>query len=182
MIAHSACPWPGPVPWDWCRDNGFLICLLQKCVYSGVAWQACYALCGAPLFRGNILSQILSPEALPPCVKYVEQCAVPGTCLRCCRLIYGDLNIKASLWYIRGSFKMFPEYVHCEKYEAIQYISFKVVHLCNYTLLPWLKRCWKHSWKPFCESLFSSFVAFVVISWISQTSHSFNTDFNRANR
>jgi len=42
--------------------------------------------------------------------------------------------------------------------------------------------CWKHSWKPFCESLFSSYVAFLMTSVVSQMCRPFHADFIRANR
>ena len=43
-------------------------------------------------------------------------------------------------------------------------------------------RCWKRSWKPFCESLFSSSVAFLIISVASQKRRPFNADFSPENK
>ena len=41
---------------------------------------------------------------------------------------------------------------------------------------------WKHFWKPFYENLFSSSVAFVMMSAASQKHRPFNADFSRGNR
>jgi len=41
--------------------------------------------------------------------------------------------------------------------------------------------CWKHSWKRFCEGLFSSSVAFLM-SVSSHENHLFNSDFSGENR
>jgi len=42
--------------------------------------------------------------------------------------------------------------------------------------------CWKHSWKQFCEGLFSSSIAFIMSSVSSQKSHLFNSNFSWRNR
>jgi len=46
-----------------------------------------------------------------------------------------------------------------KKVNHASYISFKIAPLCNYTLLPATVKVWQHSWKAFCESLFSSSIA-----------------------
>ena len=58
-----------------------------------------------------------------------------------------------------------------EKYrtvKSLKLISFKIATV---------KR-WKHYWKPFCESLFSSSVAFLIMSVALQKRRSFHADFS----
>ena len=40
----------------------------------------------------------------------------------------------------------------------------------------------KHFWKQFCESLFSSYIAFLIIAVASQMCSPFDADFSRGNR
>ena len=61
----------------------------------------------------------------------------------------------------------------------LSYISFKIVPLCNHTLLPETVKVLE---TPLCESLFSSFVAFLMMSVASQKRCPFNADFSRQNR
>ena len=51
-------------------------------------------------------------------------------------------------------------------YNYLNLISFKIVPMC--TLLPATVKVLETSWKPFCESLFSSFVAFLMKPLASQ--------------
>ena len=51
--------------------------------------------------------------------------------------------------------------------------------MCNYTLLPASVKVLKHPWKQFCESLFSSSVAFLTMSEASQKPLPFNAEFSR---
>jgi hypothetical protein len=51
------------------------------------------------------------------------------------------------------------------------------IHSCQ-----WMWRCWKHSWEPICESLFSSTAAFLIMSVASQKRRPFNANWNRGNR
>jgi hypothetical protein len=68
-----------------------------------------------------------------------------------------------------------------ERYNHISYISSHIVLLCNYKILPATVKLWKHSWKLFYESLFSSSIAFLIISVASQNRLPFNADFSRKN-
>jgi len=52
-----------------------------------------------------------------------------------------------------------------------------VIPLCNYALPPVTVKVRKHSWKPFCESLFSSSVALLSVSY--QKRRPFNASFSR---
>ena len=45
-----------------------------------------------------------------------------------------------------------------------------------------LSRCWKHFWKPFCESLLSPSFPFLMMSAASQKRCPFSVDFNWGNR
>jgi hypothetical protein len=74
--------------------------------------------------------------------------------------------------HVHVSFKMFPEsFYFCEKQNTtIIYATFPsklspcdVIHFCQR-----LWKCWKHSCKSFCESLFSFSVAFLMISLASR--------------
>jgi hypothetical protein len=52
----------------------------------------------------------------------------------------------------------------------------------GYTLLPATKKGWKHSCKPFCESLFSSSITFLMMLVAPQKCHPFNADCNWGNK
>jgi len=72
-----------------------------------------------------------------------------------------------------------------EKYKTVQEFKLhfpKDISMCNCTLLPVTVTGWKHSWKPFCEGLFSSSVAFLTVSVTKQNRRLLNTDFSRRNR
>jgi len=56
-------------------------------------------------------------------------------------------------------------------HKYLGYISFKIVPLCNYKPLSATVKVLKHSWKPFCLKLFSSFVAFLVMSITKNATH-----------
>jgi hypothetical protein len=53
-----------------------------------------------------------------------------------------------------------------KKYNHLSYISFKTVPFCNYTLVPATVNVLVHSWKQFYEILFSSTVAFLMMSLV----------------
>jgi hypothetical protein len=66
---------------------------------------------------------------------------------------------------------------NAKDYNHLSYISFKIAPLCNYTLLPANVTVEKHLWKPFCESLLSSYVAFLMMLVTSQKLRPFSADF-----
>ena len=88
--------------------------------------------------------------------------------------------------HVHVSFKMFPEslYFWEEQNITIIYATFPsklspcaTIHFCQR-----LWKCWKHSCKSFCESLFSFSVAFLIMSLASQKYRPFNSGFSQENR
>ena len=88
-----------------------------------------------------------------------------------------------SLPIVRDSFKIFQGSIYfwvirMKQYNHLRHIALKespcwTAHFCQ--------RLWnylKHSWKPCCESLFSSHVAFLVMSVASQMRRPFNVEFS----
>jgi hypothetical protein len=71
------------------------------------------------------------------------------------------------------------------KYSRIQKVqSFKIYFLYNSPLVQLHNshRCWKRTWKQFCESLFSSSFAFLMMPLASQKRHPSNADFSPGSR
>jgi len=54
--------------------------------------------------------------------------------------------------------------INTKQYNNLSYIAVKMVPSSKYKLLPATAKVWKHSWKPFCKTLFSSSVAFLMMS------------------
>ena len=92
--------------------------------------------------------------------------------------VYNNLNLNPLTWKIwwapnnASRWKMGFN----SAFKWLSHISFKTAHLCNYEI------CRKHSWKPFCESLFSSSVAFLVTSVAAQKRRPFHAEFHRGSR
>ena len=62
-----------------------------------------------------------------------------------------------------------------KRYNYLSFISFKILPIC--TLLSATVKVLETYWKPFCESLFSSFVAFLMGSVASQNRRPFRAYF-----
>ena len=69
-----------------------------------------------------------------------------------------------------------------KEYSHWSYNSFKIVPLCNYTLLPETIKVLEHSWKPTGWSFFSPSVTSLAISVASPKCHLFNANFIGGNR
>ena len=65
-----------------------------------------------------------------------------------------------------------------KQYNYLKYISFKIFLFCKCALLPAIVKALKHSWKPFCESRFSSSIAFLIMSLGSQQRQPFSAYFS----
>jgi hypothetical protein len=64
-------------------------------------------------------------------------------------------------------------------YYHLSNIYFKIIHYTIIHCCHEMKICWKYSWKPFCESVFSSDIIFLMMSQKQRFS---NADFNPRNR
>ena len=62
------------------------------------------------------------------------------------------------------------------------YISFKIVPLCEYALLSAAVKVLETFSETICESLFSSYVAFLTMSVASHKRRSFSADLSQENR
>ena len=81
---------------------------------------------------------------------------------------------------------MFPESIYFweikNKYNNLASITLKIVHFCTYTLLSAIVKVLETYYKPFRENLFSSSVAFLILSVEPQKHYPLNADFIRGNR
>ena len=115
---------------------------------------------------------------VPACVR-VSECVRQALVMkRSCPLrapgkkIYKEKQLKYLFKYIRFSFRMFPESFYCWEIQNITIISvvisFSIILLCNYSLLPATVYMLQTFPRPFCHSFFSSSVAFLMMSVASK--------------
>ena len=77
------------------------------------------------------------------------------------------------MWYLQNVPGIILILRNRKQHNHLSHISFKINPFCQR-----LYRCWKHSWKPFCESLLGLSVPFLMMSVASQERRHFNADFN----
>jgi len=72
--------------------------------------------------------------------------------------------------------------INTEQYNHVSYTSFIIAPSWTFTVLQATVSWCKNSWKPFCESVFSSSIAFLLMSVTSQMRLLFSADFSRGSR